>query len=155
MFQMGDDTSDWHGVKYPFTQAVSSSLTSGISSSSEQKSVTLQSISYTNTVKTTAACNTILSQSYFDSDFYGEIRFAQTSSELIGAMVYIERSVPNKEQTKDDGSYTRIEAGRILKGVYYTMDGAAKNFNVTLQGAGSLVASAGLALASSITLLNF
>ena len=81
--------------------------------------------------------------------------FSQTEAAPTGALVYIERSVPNSEQTADDGSYTRLEAGRALKGVYYTAEGEAINFEVTLESAYSLVAYAGLSLASCVGLLSF
>jgi len=70
-------------------------------------------------------------------------------------MVTVERAVPNSEQTESDGSYARFEAGRSLNGAYYTKDGLAKNFTVTLQSAYSLVAIAGFTLASTIGLLAF
>ena len=123
--------------------------------SSRTTSVTPSAISYTDTVKTSYACNTILDQSFIDSTFYGEIEFSQTEAGPTGALVYIERAVPNSEQTEDDGSYTRFEAGRALKGVYYTAEGAAVNFEVTLESACSLATFAGLTLASCIGLLSF
>ena len=96
-----------------------------------------------------------MDQSFIDSTFYGKIEFSQTEDAPTGALVYIERAVPNTEQTEDDGSYTRFEAGRALKGVYYTAEGAAVNFEVTLESAYSLAAFAGLTLARCVGLLSF
>ena len=128
----------------------------------------MNAVSYTDSVKTSYACNNILDQAFFDSDFYGSIEFSNAADtgttdsggntiySADGAIVYIERSVLESEQTKDDGSYVRFEAGRVLNGVYYTALGEAVNFSVTLESAFySLVAFTGMTLATSITLLTF
>ena len=142
---MGDEDSDWQGLKYQFT-----------SSTSTSSALNLNAVSYTDSVKTTYACNDILDQAFFDSEFYGSIEFSQGNSGPTGAIVYIERYVLENEQTKDDGSYVRFEAGRVLNGVYYTALGESVNFSVTLESAFySLVAFTGMTIATSITLLTF
>ena len=61
-----------------------------------------------------------------------------------------------EEQTDDDGSLTRFESGRSLNGVYYSAEGKANNFTVTLEGSMySLAAAAGISLATCISLLTF
>ena len=75
---MGDEDSDWQGLKYQFTSSTSSTLN-------------LNAVSYTNSVKTSYACNDILDQAFFDSDFKGTIEFSQGNGGTTGAIVYIER----------------------------------------------------------------
>ena len=84
------------------------------------------------------------------------MKFSESSDSITGATVYIERQVYSKEQTEEDGSYTRFEAGRSLNGVYYSAEGKAINFTVTLESAmHSLAATIGLTLATCVSLLTF
>ena len=79
------------------------------------------------------------------------------------AEVYVQRIIPDSEQTTDDGKITRIEAGRSLRGSYFTAADRVttadqkvdKNFTVQLTGAMRIAAYAGLAMASCIGLLAF
>ena len=72
------------------------------------------------------------------------------------AEVYVQRIIPDSEQTTDDGKITRIEAGRSLRGSYFTAADRVttadqkvdKNFTVQLTGAMRIAAYAGLAMAS-------
>ena len=152
---MGDSTSDWQGVGHTFSKSESDTIVSAAAGNNSISSQIFSKIAYTNSVKTSYACNTILNQKYVDGDFEGQMEFTRSSTEPTGAMIYIEKAVPNDEQTETDGSYTRFETGRALKGVYYSAQGAAVNFTVTLESAYSLAAYAGITIASCITLLNF
>ena len=70
--------------------------------------------------------------------------------------VYIMREVERNDQTEDDGSYIRIEAGKSLKGTYYKADGTEMNFVTVLKGAMSgIIGAAGVTLASATALLAF
>ena len=71
-------------------------------------------------------------------------------------MVYMNRLIEREEQTEDDESVIRIEAGRSLKGTYYTRDGTGISFTTELQRAMlSYSASVGLLVASCATLMAF
>ena len=66
------------------------------------------------------------------------------------------RLIERTEQTTTDEEVIRIEAGRSLKGTYYTRDGTGISFTTELQGAmPSFVASVGLLVASCATLMVF
>ena len=72
----------------------------------------------------------------------------------VWATIY--RKIERDEQTNDDNSIIRIEAGRSIKGTYYTKEGTSINFTTELQGAMSgLVSSVGLLIATSVVLLSF
>ena len=105
----------------------------------------------TNDVKTQGSAQ-ILTDGRNNSDFEGVFSFINTGSLV---KISLLRETLKEEQTDDDGSVVRIEAGRSLSGTYYTNSGSAVNFEVTLEGAVSLVGFAGIALASSITMLAF
>ena len=59
------------------------------------------------------------------------------------AEVFVQRVIPDTEQTTSDGKITRIEAGRSLRGSYFTAEDRVtsadrkvdKNFTVQLTGA--------------------
>ena len=114
----------------------------------------------TNSIKTGGNSN-ILSDSRDNSTFDGYIHWyygddGTASAPPSKCTVYINRLIEREEQTETDGSVVRIETGRSLKGAYYQKDGTAISFTVELQGAmNSLVAAAGLVLASSVMLLTF
>ena len=92
MFQMGDDDSEWQGLKYQFTAAKSTVLMDAdYATRVAENPIVLNAISYTNSVKTSYPCYTILDQAFIDSTFYGEINFSQTEDAPTGALVYIER----------------------------------------------------------------
>ena len=95
-FQIGDSTSDWHGVEYINTTA---SLT---------VDTDLSPVSSTN--------SNFASNQNFDDDsqFRGRIYVENGKYEVI-----IWRFIPRWEQdTTDDGSIDRIEKGRILQCEY-------------------------------------
>ena len=154
IYQMGDTLSDWTGV----TLNVSSTDT--YSTDNAVQKVQLDKISMTNSIKTGGNSN-ILSDSRDNSTFDGYIHWyygddGTTAAPPTKCTVYIQRLIEREEQTETDGSVVRIETGRSLKGAYYQKDGTAISFTVELQGAmNSLVAAAGLVLASSVMLLTF
>ena len=80
MFQVGDEDSDWQGLKYQF-----------LSTTNTLGTLSMNPVSYTDSVKTSYACNDILDQAFFDSDFYGSIEFSQGNGGTTGLIAYIER----------------------------------------------------------------
>lgn len=139
IFQMGDTQSEWTGLQY----SLDDDLISG------HDKIQLDKLSVTNDVKTQGASQ-ISTDGRNNSDFEGTLAYS-------GDDVVIEllRETEKSEQTDDDGSVVRIEAGRSLSGTYYSSTGSAVNFEVTLTNAVSLVGLAGLCLATSITMLAF
>ena len=79
------------------------------------------------------------------------------------AEVFVQRVIPDTEQTTDDGKITRIEAGRSLRGSYFTAADRVtvadrkidKNFTVQLTGAMRIAAYAGMSLVACLGLLAF
>ena len=70
--------------------------------------------------------------------------------------VFLNKLIEESEQTKTDETVIRIEAGRSLRGVYYTASDAPIQFTTELQGALSgFAATIGLTIASCATLLAF
>ena len=77
--------------------------------------------------------------------------------------VFVQRVIPDTEQTTDDGKITRIEAGRSLRGSYFTAADRVttadrkidKNFTVQLTGAMRIAAYAGMSLVACLGLLAF
>ena len=152
IYQMGDTLSDWTGV----TLNVASSDTYH---NAVQSGTQLKKISMTNSIKTGGNSN-ILSDSRDNSTFDGYIDWYYgddgATTPPTKCEVYINRLIEKSEQTLDDGTIVRIESGRSLKGAYYQKDGTAISFTVELQAAlNSLVAAAGLAIASTALLISF
>ena len=141
---MGGQQSDWTGLYL----SISALKTSGTKEA-------LQPISVTNSVKTQGASQ-IDSQSRDNSSFAGYLEWTANTASVISTMVYMNRLIEREEQTEDDESVIRIEAGRSLKGTYYTRDGTGISFTTELQGAMlSYSASVGLLVASCATLMAF
>ena len=154
IYQMGDTLSDWTGV------TLNIASTDTYVSDTTTANTQLDKISMTNSIKTGGNSN-ILSDSRDNSTFEGYIDwyYGESGSETAPptkCTVYINRLIEKTEQTLDDGTVVRIESGRSLKGAYYQKDGTAISFTVELQGAlNSLVAAAGLAIASTALLISF
>jgi len=66
------------------------------------------------------------------------------------------RLIETTEQTTTDESVIRIEAGRSIKGTYYTKDATSIDFTTELKSAMfGVKATVGLLIASCATLLTF
>ena len=140
---MGGQQSDWTGLY----------LTISALKSANTKEALLP-ISVTNSVKTQGASQ-IDSQSRDNSDFKGYLSWTSTNN-VMSTTVFMNRLIERTEQTTTDEEVIRIEAGRSLKGTYYTRDGTGISFTTELQGAmPSFVASVGLLVASCATLMVF
>ena len=140
---MGGQQSDWTGL-----QKSISALNAGGSK------VALDPVAVTNSVKTQGDAQ-IASQSNDNSTFKGYLEFITTNS-VTNTIVYMNRIIERDEQTDTDETIVRIEAGRSLKGTYYTREGTGISFTTELQSAlFGVQASAGLIIASCVTLLYF
>ena len=79
------------------------------------------------------------------------------------AEIFVQRITLDTEQTTDDGKITRIEAGRSLRGSYFTAADRVttadqkvdKNFTVQLTGAMRIATYAGMSMVACIGLLAF
>jgi hypothetical protein len=133
LFQMGSTSSDWSGVRwYDDGLAVYTN-----------KIFTLAPSSCDNSKLSSIATN-----EGDNSTFYGEIDF--NSNE-----VTILRLIEEDEQTNEDESVIRFEAGRQeLKAMYWDKDGGQNPFNIELQGA-SYISVAAFAMTAFTALLAF
>jgi len=112
---MGNTLSDWTGV----TLAVNSAST--YASTACPQTITLSQISMTNSIKT-GGNQSIIDSARDNSTFAGRIVFESadaTTTPVTRATAKILRLIEKDEQTEDDGTIERIEAGRSLKGTYY------------------------------------
>lgn len=140
IFQMGDTQSEWTGVQLALTADLSTDTTTA-----------MNPLSVTHDVKTQGA-SLIETDGRNNSDFEGIFDFTASNNRVEIELI---RETLKTEQTNDDGSVVRIEAGRSLSGTYFDQDGSPTSFEITLENAVSLAGVAGAMLASSICLLSF
>ena len=140
-FQMGDNTtSDWEGVRWENT---TSSLTSNAD---------MVQISATDSNKTAGD----EAQWDDDSEFRGIVYHANNGSDYVD---YLEiwRFIPRWEQTLDDGTFERIERGRLLRMNYVLVNNGSSTtdsttFEVTLKNAVSHTIGLALVLVTAMEL---
>ena len=143
LFQMGGQQSNWTGL----WKNIDTAQASG-------SKLALDKISVTNSVKTQGASQ-IDSQSRDNSSFAGYLEFTTTNA-VTTTTVYMNRIIEREEQTTTDESVVRIEAGRSLKGTYYTREGTGISFTTELQAAlYGVECSVGLIIASCAMMLSF
>ena len=149
LFQIGNTSSMWEGVTY-----VNSADITSAGSVELYRSSTTNTLKDTDTAATMATNDIALASSLSNDQFKGYLSF--TGNPVDATTVYIQRHIQNAEQTLDDGTIVRMEAGRVLKGTYYQNDGTAILFSTTLLGAmQSFVSVAGITIASSVAMLAF
>ena len=119
LFQMGGQQSDWTGL----WKEISTTQSGGTK-------LELDPISVTNSVKTQGASQ-IDSQSRDNSSFKGYLEYT-TTNDVTSTTVYMNRLIERSEQTTTDEDVIRIEAGRSLKGTYYTREGTGISFTTEL-----------------------
>ena len=127
---MGGTLSDWQGLKLTTTSSNNFSV--------KNQYVDLFPISCTNSIKS-AGSTSILANAGVDSTFQGYIHFYDanqpTSTGTVTvdhSIVYVQRITDPTEQTNDEETVVRIEAGRNLKSTFYDRDGTSVDFEVVL-----------------------
>ena len=132
LFQMGNGSSNWTGVRWANDQTASSPGIYALNQSSLQND----------------KLSSVNESEKDNSTFYGEIDCGNNEITIL-------RLIERDEQTNTDESIIRIEKGRVLSGKYWDLTSSMVDFEITLQGAVSGLVMAASALTASVTLLSF
>ena len=122
MFQMGDEFSDWEGLKYEFTAGTA--IASGASVTLDQSQISNARVD-----------TSIDTYEFADSTFEGVISrgLVDTATSSDRCAVTVVREILDTELTTADGEITRIETGRVLQGKTWSNAGNSIGFSVTLE----------------------
>lgn len=134
LFQMGNGSSDWTGVRW---------YNDGASGSGYTGTYELQKSSIEN-----SKISNLTGNEGDNSTFEG-------TYDCDNNIVQILRLIERDEQTNDDETIIRIERGRVLDAIYWDQAGSRIEFEITLEGAyKSLIALTAGAIAS-LSLIAF
>ena len=151
MFQMGDEFSDWEGLKYTFTAG--SPLTVGNPTTDSTDFVYLTRTKLSNDRLQTSPELYDVEDGTFRGYFTRGVRGTSTER----CVVTILRQTQASEVTTDDGQVVRITKDRVMQGISWDNAGGTSRFEFTLTGEYSRAwhtTLSGLSLALSLLILT-